>query len=439
VFLKLTTWNLSSCVMTGERNEEKLFFFNLEGDTRKVTCFGSELGSLADLVPMAQNKYGDKIATSTNLEFWTTDQAYNVRHKLDSLEDIYDGAVIEVVNQQKRKREEDNQGQDPKRVRLGPRFVLRLRGLPWECTPGDLKEFFKGIELLDAHIIYLSSGRASGEGVVEVGSQEAFENALAKNNEHIGSRWIEVFKSTGEDIDRAMGRVNPAGDGGVENASNSVIRMRGLPFAALESDINEFFAQASVKPARVHLVREEGLGRPSGVAYAEFSTEEECNAAMGCNNKNIGTRYIELFKSTISDLKVTCGYNDSVYNPAMAGVQFGSGYNGQFGGGFGQFRGDGNHCVKMRGLPYNSNEKDITAFFQEGGVTPTRIHRNPDGGEAYVEFVNGNDAQKAMDRNRAHIGHRYIELFRVSYDEIANVVGLPRGGPMQPQQFYQGY
>ena len=41
---------------------------------------------------------------------------------------------------------------------------------------------------------------------------------------------------------------------------------------------------------------------------------------------------------------------------------------------------------------------------QEGGVTPTRIHRNPDGGEAYVEFVNGNDAQKAMGRNRAHIG-----------------------------------
>merc|ERR1719285_1728828 len=196
---------------------------------------------------------------------------------------------------------------------------------------GDLHEFFKGIELLDSQIIYLSSGRASGEGVVGVGSQEAFENALAKNNEHIGSRWIEVFKSTGEDMDRAMGRVNPDGDGGVENETNSVIRMRGLPFAALESDINEFFAQASVKPARVHLVREEGLGRPSGVAYAEFSTEEECNAAMGCNNKNIGTRYIELFKSTISDLKVTCGYTDSMYNPAMAGVQFGNGV--QFGGG----------------------------------------------------------------------------------------------------------
>jgi len=417
---------------------DKLFFFNLDGDTRKVTCFANELGSLADLIPMVQNKFGDKNVVTANIEFWTTDQSYGVRHKLDSLQDIYDGAIIEIMTQQKRKRVADNQGQQPKRVRTGPRYVVRLRGLPWECTLGDLNEFFDGIELVDAQIIYLSSGRASGEGVVEVGSQEDFEKALGKNNEHIGSRWIEVFKSTGEDIDRVMGRVNATG-GNVENVQNSVIRMRGLPFAALESDIIEFFGQASVKPARVHLVREEGLGRPSGVAYAEFSTEEECSAALTCNNRNIGTRYIELFKSTMSDLKATCGYSnsfDNMYNPAMAGVQFGPAYNG-FGGGP-QFQGDGNHCVKMRGLPYNSNEKDITTFFQEGGVIPTRIHRNPDGGEAYVEFMNGNDAQKAMGRNRAHIGHRYIELFRVPYDEVASIVGLPRGNMQQPQPYYQG-
>jgi len=415
---------------------DKLFFFNLDGDTRKVTCFANELGSLADLIPMVQNKFGDKNVVTANIEFWTTDQSYGVRHKLDSLQDIYDGAVIEIMTQQKRKRVADNQGQQAKRVRTGPRYVIRLRGLPWECTLGDLNEFFDGIELLDAQIIYLSSGRASGEGIVEVGSQEDFEKALGKNNEHIGSRWIEVFKSTAEDIDRVMGRVSASG-GDVENEQNSVIRMRGLPFAALESDIVEFFGQASVKPARVHLVREEGLGRPSGVAYAEFSTEEECQAGMTCNNRNIGTRYIELFKSTMSDLKATCGYANSEYNPAMAGVQFGPAYNG-FGGGP-QFRGDGNHCVKMRGLPYNSNEKDITSFFQQGGVIPARIHRNPEGGEAYVEFMNGNDAQKAMGRNRAHIGHRYIELFRVSYDEVAGIVGLPRGPMQQPQQFYQGY
>jgi len=431
-------------MMTGEAQSEKLFFFNLKGDTRKVTCLETNLNSLADLVPLVKNKFSDKTLPATDLEFWTTDKTYGVRHKMDSLDDLYDGAVVEVTGQgeqQKRKRKNSYQGQDFKRPRLGPRFVVRMRGLPWECTLGDLKEFMEGIEIHEAHIIYLPNGRASGEGLVEVASQEDFEKALEKNNEHIGSRYIEVFKSTADDIDRAMGRFNPASESSVDNEQNSVVRMRGLPFAASESDIIEFFSQANVKPARVHIEREEGIGRPSGSAYVEFKTVEESTAAMECNRKNIGTRYIELFRSTMSDLKASLGYAcNNVYNPSMAA---GSVENVNFSGGHGAvggYRGDGNNCIKMRGLPFSSNERDITAFFQEGGVTPSRIHRKPDGGEAYVEFMSNDDAQRAMGRNRANIGHRYIELFRVHYDEVAQVVGLPGRMPMHQQQpFYQGY
>jgi len=362
-----------------------------------------------------------------------------VRHKLEDLNDICEGAVIEITspNDNKRKRENDILGHEPKRSRSGPRYVLRLRGLPWGCTLDDLKEFFEGIELLEAHIIMFPDGRASGEGVVEVGGPEDLEKAMGKDNEHIGTRYIEVKKSTGEDMDRAMG-VCSASSVAVENEQNSVIRMRGLPFSALDSDIIEFFEQECVKPVRVHIVREEGIGRPSGTAFAEFSTQEESETAMKCNRKNIGTRYIELFTSSVRDLKVTVGHTASrpnPYNQVMTGT---GGFNGgQYNSS--SFNGDGNNCVKMRGLPYSSNEQDITAFFEEAGVTPVRIHRKPDGGEAYVEFVNGNDAQIAMGRNKAHIGHRYIDLFLVSYNEVAHVVGLHENASMQQQSFHQRY
>jgi len=352
------------------------------------------------------------------------------------LNDICEGAVIEITspNDNKRKRENDNLGNEPKRSRSGPRYVLRLRGLPWGCTLDDLNEFFEDIVLLKAHIIMLPDGRASGEGVVEVGSPEDLEKALEKDNEHIGTRYIEVKKSTGEDMDRAMG-VCIASSGAVENEQNSVIRMRGLPFSAVDSDIIAFFEQEGVKPVRVHIVREEGIGRPSGTAFAEFSTQEESETAMKCNRKNIGTRYIELFTSSVRDLKATVGYTASRHNPYRTG-------RGGFNGGqydSSSFNGDGNNCVKMRGLPYSSNEQDITAFFEEAGVTPVRIHRKPDGGEAYVEFLNGNDAQIAMGRNKAHIGHRYIDLFLVSYSEVAQVVGLHENATMQQQSFHQRY
>jgi len=158
----------------------------------------------------------------------------------------------------------------------------------------------------------------------------------------------------------------------------------------------------------------------------EFSTPEESNTAMNCNRKNMGSRYIELFKSDVRDLKASMGYSrNKSFNPAMNGG-YNGGFNGQFHGknAGGQFNGDGNNCIKMRGLPYNSTEQDITLFFQAAGVTPVTIHRNPDGGEAYVEFANGNDAQAAMGQNKAHIGSRYIDLFRVSYSEVAQIVGF---------------
>merc|ERR1719410_9593 len=82
-------------------------------------------------------------------------------------------------------------------------------------------------------------------------------------------------------------------------------------------------------------------------------------------------------------------------------------------------------CLLMRGLPYSCTESDITKFFQEIDVTPIRIHRKADGAEAYVEFYNISDTDTAMSRHRSYIGRRYIELFRVTYEDMARTVGLP--------------
>jgi len=401
----------------------KLFFLKLGEETRRISCSENELSSVEDLEVMAKTKFSDKSILTKDFEFWTTDKTYGVRYKVGTLQDIHAGSVIEIISKDQNKKrtlEDPNLGQVSKRARSGPRFVVRLRGLPWSCSKGDLTEFFEGIDLLEAHIINLPNGRASGEGVVEVGNQEDLEKALAKNKEHIGTRYIEVQKSTGEDMDRSLGRYKAATDNAVENEQNSVIRMRGMPFSSGESDIIEFFEQESVKPVRVHIAREGGVGRPSGVAFVEFSTPEESETAMKCNRKNMGSRYIELFKSDVNDLKKTMGYfSYRAYNPAMSGGQ-----NGGYGSFGGERSGDGNNCIKMRGLPYSSTEQDITSFFQEAGITPVTIHRKPDGGEAYVEFSNENDAKVAMGRNKAHIGKRYIDLFRVNYAEVAQTVGL---------------
>jgi len=295
------------------------------------------------------------------------------------------------------------------------RFVCRLRGLPWEATKQQLLDFFEGCDIIESQILYLPNGRATGEAVIELSTNADMEKALAKNMDHIGSRYIEVFKATGEDMDRAMGRPVESEEGTVPvNKNSHVVRMRGLPFSSLDQDVRDFFGQANLQPIGVHIVREAITSRPSGICFCEFNTEAEASQALQLNKRTMGERYIEIFSSKVDDL---CR--------AMGVPGYGEGWkaNPDI---------TGSCCVKMRGLPYACNEVDITKFFQEAGVTPTRIHRKADGAEAYVEFSTPEEADTAMQRNKQYIKHRYIELFRVSYTEVQRNVGTIQVGMMEP-------
>jgi len=413
-------------------SEGLLFFFSYFEDTRKICVTADELKSLDDLLPLLKDKYSDQEVSSATPDYWTADQTYGVRHKITSVADIYPGAVLEVKYQGTKRPGANQLGVGQKRPRkTGPRFVARLRGLPWGTTKEQVVEFFSGISLEECHIIYLPDGRASGEGIVEVASEKELKQVLAKDKENIGDRYIEVRKSTGSDIDWALDRVGVLGVtavGGsctdIENQSNSVVRMRGLPFSASEEDIEKFLAKADVKAKRVHIIREAGVGRPSGSAYAEVASDDEVTKALTLNRESIGSRYIEMFKSSQMELRGSIGGGQGSFS--SGGVQSFGGLQlvpGVQGGGMG-----GGSCIRMRGLPWRSTEQDIISFFAEVNVTPARIHRKADGGEAYVEFADAESFAAAMKRNKANMGHRYIELFPVSYGEVAQAVGMGMNG-----------
>jgi len=80
--------------------------------------------------------------------------------------------------------------------------------------------------------------------------------------------------------------------------------------------------------------------------------------------------------------------------------------------------------LKMLGIPFSASESDITRFFQDAKVVPIRIHRKQNGGEAFIEFTTPSDASRAMSLNKKHIGRRYIDLYRVTYQEMAQIVGI---------------
>ena len=75
-------------------------------------------------------------------------------------------------------------------------------------------------------------------------SQKDYRSATLKNRRHIGHRYVEIFKSSGSEIDTAAGRtVRPSLQRPI---SQFVVRLRGLPYSATDEDIVKFFESVCV-------------------------------------------------------------------------------------------------------------------------------------------------------------------------------------------------
>jgi hypothetical protein len=78
--------------------------------------------------------------------------------------------------------------------------------------------------------------------------------------------------------------------------------MRGLPFSACAKDVVAFFKDLpSLDRERIYFAYD-GTGRPSGEAYITLASAEDFQGAMLLHKNKMGSRYIELFASSASDM-----------------------------------------------------------------------------------------------------------------------------------------
>ena len=218
--------------------------------------------------------------------------------------------------------------------------VVRLRGLPFNANDFDILEFFQGLEPVDV-LIVRRDGRTTGEAYVLFGNPMQMDFALQKNRQSMGRRYIEVFRSKKQDYYHAvaqavnepappefygggdgmdggprpphmgMGGGPPPPHGGVGGAPRQpqehtgVLKMRGLPFNSTKDDIITFFDDAQLSEFNIQPLVHDSIhivtsldGRPSGVAFVEFASPEDAQAAMNKDRHSMGSRYVELFPSS---------------------------------------------------------------------------------------------------------------------------------------------
>lgn len=136
--------------------------------------------------------------------------------------------------------------------------------------------------------------------------------------------------------DSTGGSSEPSGGGG-----NIVIKMRGLPYSTTEQEITAFFTGLKIASGGISIGRDAN-GRASGEAHVEFASDQDSQSAMLLNRQRIGSRYIELFRTRQAP---------SAARRALASTTS-DGANGT------------SDCLRLRGMPFNSTEADVQAFFK---------------------------------------------------------------------------
>lgn len=349
-------------------------------------------------------------------------------------------------------------------------YIIKLRGLPFSTTTEDVLDFLEGVNVVNGKEgIYLTEvrpGRPSGECFVEVESQDDVEQALKKDKENMGKRYIEVFSTDRQDMEWALNAMRQSENGfdGIPNVSDDmgIVKLRGLPFGCSKEEIIQFFDGLTVAEDGVHLLSDYS-GRASGEAFVHFVDKESAQEALLRDREKIGHRYIEVFLSSADEVRAysarmeggfrsTRGYRPTPYdrNDRFSGGRFGGGrgrgsfggggggYSGGRGGGFRRGGGGGGHCVHMRGLPFKATPQDIAYFFKP--IRPAHINILYDNsgrpsGEADVEFECHEDAMRAMRRDKNNMDHRYIELFLNSSPSG----GGGGGGGFKPNRSFRNY
>jgi len=80
--------------------DERLLFFKVGEDTRKVTV-SEPPRTMHEITRLLTTRF-DNINTSAELEYWIKDQKFGVRYQISSTEDVYNGAVLEVITRTKK-------------------------------------------------------------------------------------------------------------------------------------------------------------------------------------------------------------------------------------------------------------------------------------------------------------------------------------------------
>eukprot|EP00069_Balaena_mysticetus_P017408 bmy_10576T0 len=266
--------------------------------------------------------------------------------------------------------------------------VVRARGLPWQSSDQDIARFFKGLNIAKggAALCLNAQGRRNGEALVRFVSEEHRDLALQRHKHHMGTRYIEVYKATGEDFLKIAGGTSNEVAQFLSKENQVIVRMRGLPFTATADEVVAFFGQhcpiTGGKEGILFVTYPDG--RPTGDAFVLFACEEYAQNALRKHKDLLVLPQQFVPPTNIRD------------------------------------------CIRLRGLPYAATIEDILDFLGEfstdirtHGVHMVLNHQGRPSGDAFIQMKSADRAFMAAQKcHKKTMKDRYVEVFQCSAEEM---------------------
>ncbi|XP_006069398.1 G-rich sequence factor 1 isoform X1 [Bubalus bubalis] len=188
-----------------------------------------------------------------------------------------------------------------------------------------------------------------------------------------------------------------------------LIRAQGLPWSCTVEDVLSFFSDCRIRNGEngIHFLLNRD-GKRRGDALIEMESEQDVQKALEKHRMYMGQRYVEVYEINNEDVDALM---KSLHVKSAPVVNDG--------------------VVRLRGLPYSCNEKDIVDFFAGLNIVDITFVMDYRGrrktGEAYVQFEEPEMASQALLKHREEIGNRYIEIFPSRRNEVRTHVGSHKG------------
>ncbi|XP_039297317.1 RNA-binding protein fusilli isoform X2 [Nilaparvata lugens] len=376
-------------------------------------------------------------------------------HELNS--DLYIGCVQDMVNIILRLIADGHSFSNPEtiQIKLEPGIcskdeevdnncVVRARGLPWQSSDQDIAKFFRGLNIVKGGVALCLSpqGRRNGEALVRFISQEHRDLALKRHKHHISDRYIEVYMATGTDFVMVAGGCNNEAQAFLKKGAQVIIRMRGLPYDCTAEEVLEFFDRGENSCKVMDgtdgvLFVKKPDGRATGDAFVLFAEDEVAPKALSKHRDLIGSRYIELFRSTTAEVQqvLNRSMDPKTFEvtptplplpalpqpmPLLPQHVITSGTR--------------KDCVRLRGLPYEAQVENILEFLGEHaknivfqGVHMVYNTQGQPSGEAFIQMDSESSAfMTAQQKHHRYMFYgkkqRYIEVFQCSGDDMSMVL-----------------